>query len=132
MDEEIATPVETPAADASAPEPEADVPKRGRGRPAGARNKPKIQVIPMEPVEEAPEAAPVEPEPEAPDPTPKKRTRTTTPRPKAPSAPVVMKAPEPQLDHHTVMRYMASYIQEAAHNERQAKQDHYSRLIGLV
>ncbi len=118
---------------------EGEIPKRGRGRPKGSPNRPKVVVVPLEgeaekppePVE--PEAAKPEPPPPEPEP-PSAQPEEVGPPPKnrkkaepKPVEPVVMKSPP--LDHHTVMRYLASHLEEQKRNEREAKVDHYTRLI---
>ncbi len=120
-----------------------EIPKRARGRPKGPVNRPKVVVIPLEsetqqspePVES--EAAKAEPERtqeiEVPpksaqtqevEPPPKRARKKAEPKP---VEPIVMKSPP--LDHHSVMRYLALHLEEQKKNEREAKVDHYTRLI---
>ena len=74
------------------PQPEAAEPaKRGRGRPAGSKNKPKLTIEPIqEPVAEVPEEPAEEPsqDPEPPPPIP-------APKPKPRPVPPPRVAPEP-------------------------------------
>ena len=73
-------------------EPEgADLAKRGRGRPPGSRNKPKLTIEPIaQVVEPTPEPIPqaVEPIPEPPPPPAPKAKRAPRAPPAAPAAPV--------------------------------------------
>ena len=123
------TPVETPLVDIpmdtpDAPATQAEEPKRQRGRPPGSKNKPKVIVVPLEP-----EAEP-DPEPERelePEPEPVQPKRARKPKVVEPAQPVYMKPPP--LDHRMVMQYLASHLEEQKKSEREAKVDHYTRLI---
>ncbi len=116
------TPVETPPVDIpmdtpDAPATQAEEPKRQRGRPPGSKNKPKVSVVPLE-AEPKPERE-LEPEPVQP-----KRAR----KPKVVEPQPVYVKPPP-LDHSMVMQYLASHLEEQKKSEREAKVDHYTRLI---
>ncbi len=115
------TPAETPPVDilmdTPAPATQAEEPKRQRGRPPGSKNKPKVSVVPLE-AEPKPERE-LEPEPVQP-----KRAR----KPKVVEPQPVYVKPPP-LDHSMVMQYLASHLEEQKKSEREAKVDHYTRLI---
>ena len=119
------TPVETPPVDipmdtpADAPATQAEEPKRQRGRPPGSKNKPKVSVAPLEPKAEPKPEQELEPEPVQP-----KRAR----KPKVVEPQPVYVKPPP-LDHSMVMQYLASHLEEQKKSEREAKVDHYTRLI---
>lgn len=121
------TPVETPPVDipmdtpADAPATQAEEPKRQRGRPPGSKNKPKVSVVPLEPKAEHKPERELEPEPEAVQPKRARKPKVVEPQP------VYVKPPP--LDHSMVMQYLASHLEEQKKSEREAKVDHYTRLI---
>ena len=125
------TPQEEPTPETEAPQDPPEVqtpaPKR-RGRPPGARNKPKIAVVPIaaekpQEVESPAEAESPRSEAEPEPPKPQRAPRPSRTR-------VAMVTPAPQLDmHHTIMQYMANYVREQSRNEHQRKVDYYKQLI---
>jgi hypothetical protein len=101
-------------------------PKRGRGRPPGAKNKPKVRVVPLEP--EVPEepAAPEEPPVPADEPKPK-RVRTQAAQPKI----LVVPTPPPATPHETFRMAIAALGQVAA-ADRASKQAHYDAMVARM
>ncbi len=117
---------------------ELEAPKRGRGRPAGSKNRPKVTIVPLEADEPPAPPTPPDNEPTAPElpAKPAPRPRKPKPVPVAPIEPVVWRSQgswlpqkQPPIDHHSVMRYLATQLQEQQKNEREAKIDHFTRLI---
>jgi hypothetical protein len=121
-----AEPVETPSEQVpeQVPETVETPPKRGRGRPLGAKNRPKVRVVPLEP--EVPEepVAPEEPVPDEPKP---KRVRTQAAQPKI----LVVPTPPPATPHETFRMAIAALGQVAA-ADRASKQAHYDAMVARM
>ena len=113
--------VETPATE-MAPEPVPEEPvKRGRGRPKGSPNKPKIRIEPIAEVREIPAA----PEPE-PKPAPKKREK-----------PVRMerephRMEEPRMTHEEIMQYAQRHWQSQRAMTNNSKASRYDALVSAM
>ena len=129
---EVAEPVEsTPEAVTPAVELRVeDPPKRGRGRPPGAKNKPKVRVVPLEPEPpaEAPEAPEEAPEtPEAQEAAPKKRVRAQPPQPKLLVVPQL-----PVATPHDTFRMAIAALGQVALADRASKQAHFDAMVSRM
>ena len=126
-----AEPVETPSEQVpeQVPETVETPPKRGRGRPPGSKNKPRVRVVPLEPpaepdVPEEPEA--VE-EPEEPAPKPKKRARVQAPPPK-----LLVVPQTPVATPHETFRMAIAALGQVAQADRVSKQAYYDGLVARM
>ena len=123
---------EPPASDPPASEPAAseppessEPPKRGRGRPPGAKNKPRVVAEPVRDPTPEPVRDPT-PEP------PKKRVRVVKPKaepvPKA-SRPSVQPQVSDTPPAQDLFRLHMQEIKERARLEHDARRSHYTRLL---
>ena len=127
-------PVETPEVPASTGEmPVAETPapessaKRGRGRPPGAKNKPKIVVKPVEaPAEPAPTPASSSAEVSAPTPAPKEKKARTV-RVEEPKEDI-----DPNILHRYVMQYAFAHANRQAVEARNQKANKYDALVARM
>ena len=129
VDESV--PAAEPAEVTPEPIPEAvEAPtKRGRGRPAGSKNKPRVRVVPLEPpaepeVPEEPEEAK---EPEEPAPKPKKRARVQAPPPK-----ILVVPQTPVATPHETFRMAIAALGQVAMADRASKQAHYDAMVARM
>ena len=118
--------VETPSEQVpeQVPETVETPPKRGRGRPPGAKNKPKVRVVPLEP--EPPEE-PAAPEPVVPAEPKPKRVRVPAPQPKI----LVVPTPPPATPHETFRMAIAA-LGQVAMADRASKQAHYDAMVARM
>ena len=129
----IAEPAEAPSE--QVPEPVTETvetpPKRGRGRPPGSKNKPRVRVVPLEPPAEAAEPeVPEEPEadePEEPAPKPKKRARVQAPPPK-----LLVVPQTPVATPHETFRMAIAALGQVAQADRVSKQAYYDGLVARM
>ena len=121
-----AEPVQAPSEQVPEPVPEMveTPPKRGRGRPPGAKNKPKVRVVPLEPEPPEEPAAPEEPMPEEPKP---KRVRAQAAQPKI----LVVPTPPPATPHET-FRMAIAVLGQVAAADRASKQAHYDAMVARM
>jgi len=132
VDESV--PATEPAEVTPEPIPEAvEAPtKRGRGRPAGSKNKPRVRVVPLEPpAEPAEPEVPEEPEeaeePEEPAPKPKKRARVQAPPPK-----LLVVPQTPVATPHETFRMAIAALGQVAQADRVSKQAYYDGLVARM
>ena len=113
---------EIPVAETPAPEPA----KRGRGRPPGAKNKPKIVVRPVEvPAEPVPTPAASSAEvPAAPAPKEKKARTVRVEEPK--------ETIDPDVLHRYMMHYALSHANRQAVEARNQKANRYDALVARM
>ena len=108
---------EMPVAETPAPEPA----KRGRGRPPGAKNKPKIVVkpveVPAEPVQEG----------SAPAPAPKEKKARTVRVEEPPKETI-----DPDVLHRYVMQYAFAHANRQAVEARNQKANRYDALVARM
>ena len=122
-----AEPVQEPSEQVPEPAPETveTPPKRGRGRPPGAKNKPKVRVVPLEP--EPPEEPAAPEEPPVPDEPKPKRVRVQAPQPKL----LAMPTPPPATPHETFRMAIAA-LNQVAQADRASKQAHYDAMVARM
>ena len=103
-----------------------------RGRPPGAKNKPKIAVVPLETAPATPPAPPPEPvAPVAKTPKPKKTARVEEPPPTPPATqmPYIPQVQQtPALTHETV-RMLAHSLSEFARSQQESRRDRFMRMV---
>jgi len=118
---EVPAEVSTTSAEEVKPEPVSEESlKRGRGRPKGSPNKPKIRIEPIAEVREIPAA----PEPEPPKPAPKKREQ-----------PVRMESQrteEPRMTHEEIMQYAQRHWQTQRAMTNNSKASRYDALVSAM
>ena len=121
------SPAEPPAPEPPAPEPPAPEPKRGRGRPPGSKNKPKINVVPL----------PTAPPPPEPSPGEEADTEEPAPRPKAKAQPKVVtkvvRVPEPPaMTPHETFKMAMEALSHMARADKQSRQAKYDALVSRM
>jgi hypothetical protein len=109
----------------TAPETVESPSKRGRGRPPGAKNKPKVRVVPLEP--EPPEEPVAPEEPVVPDAPKPKRVRVQPPQPKL----LVVPQPPPATPHETFRMAIAA-LGQVAQADRASKQAYFDGLVARM
>ena len=121
----VTEPVQAPSEQVPEPVPESveTPPKRGRGRPPGAKNKPKVRVVPLEP-EPPEEPAPEEPAPAEPKP---KRVRVQAPQPK-----ILVVPTQPPATPHETFRLAIAALGQVAAADRASKQAHYDAMVARM
>ena len=118
---------EPPAPEPPAPEPPPE-PKRGRGRPPGSKNKPKINVVPL------PTAPPPPPEP---SPGEEADTEEPVSQPKAKAQPKVVtkvvRMPEPPATTpHETFKMAMEALSHMARADEQSRQAKYDALVSRM